>query len=34
MLLADGIMTADSACFSVRTSPFLTVLRVDSLALS
>ncbi|CAM5704399.1 hypothetical protein STENM223S_10847 [Streptomyces tendae] len=34
MLFADGIMTADSACFSVRKSPALTVLSVDSPALS
>lgn len=30
MLLADGIMIAAIACLWVRTSPCLTVLRVDS----
>ena len=30
MLLADGIMTARRACFSVSLSPALTVLSVDS----
>ncbi len=34
MLFADGIMIAERACFSVRTSPAFTVLSVDSPSLS